>query len=262
MEMLKMEFADAKLFKAYLKAVHTLVDELQLTVGPDGIMCRVMDASRVAMVELVMPKECFDEYVYSETEPRKVTLNLDNLFSTKRNVPFKNIYPDNHVIFLFTGAPLMNEMQVTLKGQLERNWTLPLLENTADDNPTPQITFKARAKIVLASLLKILKDVEDYGHLKMSIDNERVRFQQKGDEQDFDVELKLGSDSLLDVEANHPSCSNYSPSYLTEFVKALTPLCDIVTIQLADDMPMQLTPTLAHPDASMTYWLAPTITTD
>ena len=262
MEMLKMEFADAKLFKAYLKAVHVLADEIQLTVEPDGIMCRVMDASRVAMVELVMPKECFDEYVYSETEPRKVTFNLDNLLSTKRNVPFKNIYPDNHVIFLFPDAPLTNKMQVTLKGQLERNWTLPLLENTDEENPKPQVKFTAKAKIVLASLLKILKDTNDYDYLKLSIDNGRVRFEQKGDAQDFDVELKLGSDSLLDVEAAQPAMSHYSTPYLTEFAKALAPLCDIVTIQLADDMPIQITPFLSHPDASIAYWLAPRIETD
>ena len=75
--MFKFKVSDAKLFRDSVTAISTLIDEGTFKVDSNGIRLRSMDPSRVAMVDFIMQKTVFDEYV-SEGET-KICLNLSEL---------------------------------------------------------------------------------------------------------------------------------------------------------------------------------------
>lgn len=72
------------------------------------------------------------------------------------------------------------------------------------------------------------------------------------------IELRKGSDALLDLETQEPSKATFSLSYLAEIIKAATATSEIATMQFANDMPIRLD--FHQPkEGKLTYYLAPRI---
>jgi len=72
------------------------------------------------------------------------------------------------------------------------------------------------------------------------------------------IELKKGSDALLDIQAEEPAKATFSLSYLTEIVKAASATSELATIEFATDMPIRID--FQQPkEGKLTYYLAPRI---
>jgi len=72
------------------------------------------------------------------------------------------------------------------------------------------------------------------------------------------IELKKGSDALLDIEASEPSKATYSLSYLSEIVKSASTTSDIATLEFSTDMPIRLD--FQQPrEGKLVFYLAPRI---
>ena len=62
--------------KGLVNIVSTLIDEVKLTIGPEGISLKAMDPARVAMVEVNIDSGAFESYSADETE---IGLDLDKV---------------------------------------------------------------------------------------------------------------------------------------------------------------------------------------
>jgi proliferating cell nuclear antigen len=72
------------------------------------------------------------------------------------------------------------------------------------------------------------------------------------------IELKKGSDSLLDLEVKEPSKATFSLSYLAEIIKAAVATSDIAMLEFSNDMPIRLD--FQQPkEGKLTFYLAPRI---
>jgi proliferating cell nuclear antigen len=72
------------------------------------------------------------------------------------------------------------------------------------------------------------------------------------------IELKKGSDALLDLETKEPSKATFSLSYLAEIVKAAVTTSDVASLEFSTDMPIRLD--FKQPkEGKLTYYLAPRI---
>jgi proliferating cell nuclear antigen len=79
-----------------------------------------------------------------------------------------------------------------------------------------------------------------------------------GDLMGATVELKKGSDSLLDLEAKEPSKATFSLSYLSEIIKTSAATSDIATLEFSTDMPIRID--FQQPkEGKLTFYLAPRI---
>jgi len=242
--------ADAKSLKDTVTAISILIDEATFNISPEAITLRAMDPSRVAMIDFQWPKTVFDEYTC--TEPTKMCINISELLKLLRRTG------RDETIELSLDEKTAR-LKLIIRGNYTRTFNMPTLEAMDEEVPTPKVTFKIKAKTTTHGLHQAIEDaslVSD--HVRIEADKEKLTLNATGDLMGANIELKKGSDALLDIQAEEPSKATFSLSYLTEIVKAASSTSDLATIEFATDMPIRLD--FQQPkEGKLTYYLAPRI---
>jgi len=251
--MFKLKVADAKLLRDMITAISILVDEATFKIDPEGIKLRAMDPSRVAMVDFEWPKTVFEEY--GCTEPTKICINISELLKLLRRAG------KDEVVELSLDEKT-GRLQVKMTGKYTRNFTMPTLEASEEEVPTPKITFNLRVKATTEGLRQAIEDAELVSdHVRVEADAEKLVLNASGDLMGATMTLQKGSDTLLDLEAKEPSKATFSLSYLSEIVKAASATSDIATLEFSTDMPIKLDFQQTK-EGKLTFYLAPRIETE
>lgn len=250
LRLFRVRVADAKLLRDMITAISTLIDEATFDLTPEGIKLRAMDPSRVAMVDFAWPKTVFDEYVCSEA--MKMCINISEMLKLLRRAG-----RDESVELSLDEKT--GRLQMRIRGKYVRTFNMPTLEAMEEEVPTPKITFNVRVKTTTEGLRQAIEDaslVSD--HVRVEVDQEKMLMRATGDLMGATIELKRGSDALLDLEAKETSKATFSLSYLSEIVKAAVATSDIATIEFSTDMPVRLD--FQQPkEGKLTFYLAPRI---
>jgi len=248
--MFKTKISDAKLLRDMITAISTLVDEATFNITPESIQLRAMDPSRVAMIDFEMPKTIFDEY--SADTPTKMCINITELLKLLRRTS-----KDESVELSLDEKT--GRLNVGIKGKYDRTFNMPTLEAAEEEVPTPKVTFNVRAKATTEGLNEAIQDVQLVSdHVRIEVDNEKMTMRATGDLMGATVELKKGSDALLDLEAKEASKATFSLSYLSEIIKTAAATSDVATLEFSTDMPIRID--FQQPkEGKLTFYLAPRI---
>ncbi len=248
--MFKLKITDAKLLRDMFSAISILVDEATFTLNPEGIQLRAMDPSRVAMVDFQWPSSIFDDYQCDE--PQKMCLNITELLKLLRRSS------KDETIELSLN-PETARLQISITGRYNRTFNMPTLEPQEEEVPTPKITFKVQAKATTEGLRQAIEDAQIVSdHVRLEADSEKLTLNATGDLMGANIELKKGSDALLDLQVQEPAKATFSLSYLAEIIKAASASSEIATIEFANDMPIHID--FQQPkEGRLTYYLAPRI---
>jgi len=251
--MFKLKVADAKLLRDMITSISILVDEATFKLDPEGIKLRAMDPSRVAMVDFEWPKTVFEEYACAE--PTKMCINISELLKLLKRAG------KDEIVELSLDEKT-GKLQVKISGKYARNFTMPTLEASEEEVPTPKINFNVKAKTTTQGLSQAIEDAQLVSdHVKIEADNEKVVFNASGDLMGATITLQKGSDTLLDLEAKEPSKATFSLSYLSEIIKTSSATSDIATLEFSSDMPIRLDFQQAK-EGKLTFYLAPRIETE
>jgi len=251
--MFKLKMTDAKLLRDMVTAISILVDEATFKIDSEGLKLRAMDPSRVAMVDFEWPKTVFEEY--ASTEPTKMCINISELLKLLRRAG------KDEVLELALDEKT-GRLQVKITGKYTRNFTMPTLEASEEEVPTPKITFNLRAKATTEGLRQAIEDAQLVSdHVRIEVDAEKIVFNASGDLMGATIILQKGSDALLDLEAKEPSKATFSLSYLAEIIKAASATSDIATLEFSTDMPIKLDFHQTK-EGKLTFYLAPRIETE
>jgi proliferating cell nuclear antigen len=251
--MFKLKVADAKLLRDMITSISILVDEATFRLDPEGVKLRAMDPSRVAMIDFEWPKTVFEEYQC--TEPTKMCINISELLKLLKRAG------KDEIVELSLDEKT-GRLQVKISGKYARNFTMPTLEASEEEVPTPKITFNIRAKATTQGLSQAIEDAQLVSdHVKVEADAEKLVFNAAGDLMGATITLQKGSDTLLDLEAKEPAKATFSLSYLLEIVKAASATSDIATMEFSSDMPIKLDFQQTK-EGKLTFYLAPRIETE
>jgi len=249
----KLKIADAKLLKDLITSISILVDEATFKIEPDALRLRAMDPSRVAMIDFEMPKTLFEEYVI--TEPAKMCINIAELLKLLKRAAKEETVE-------LSLDEKTGKLQVAMAGRYTRNFTMPTLEASEEEVPTPKITFNVKAKATTDGLSQAIEDAQLVSdHVRIEADPDKLVFNASGDLMGATITLQKGSDALLDLEAKEHQKATFSLSYLTEIIKAASATSDICTLEFSSDMPIRLD--FHQPkEGKLTFYLAPRIETE
>ncbi|MBS7633132.1 proliferating cell nuclear antigen (pcna) [Candidatus Bathyarchaeota archaeon] len=251
--MFKLKVSDAKLLRDMITSISILVDEATFKLDSEGMKLRAMDPSRVAMVDFEWPKTIFEEYQC--TEPAKMCINITELLKL-----LKRAGKDEIVELSLDDKT--GKLQVKITGKYTRNFTMPTLEASEEEVPTPKLAFNVKAKVTTAGLSQAIEDAQLVSdHVRIEADNEKLAFNASGDLMGAEISIQKGSDTILDLEVKEPAKATFSLSYLTEIIKAATATSDIATLEFSSDMPVKLDFQQAK-EGKLTFYLAPRIETE
>jgi len=248
--MFKLKVADAKQLRDMITSISILVDEATFKLDAEGIKLRAMDPSRVAMIDFEWSKTVFEEYAC--TEPTKMCINITELLKLLKRAN------RGETLELSTDEKT-GKLQITIAGKYTRNFTMPTLEASEEEVPTPKITFNAKIKATTEGLSQAIEDAQLVSdHVKIEVDPEKLVFNASGDLMGATITLQKGSDTLLELDAREPQKATFSLSYLTEIIKAASATSDIATLEFSSDMPIKLDFQQAR-EGKLTFFLAPRI---
>jgi proliferating cell nuclear antigen len=248
--MFKLKIGDAKFLRDLATTISILVDEATFHINPEGMKLRAMDPSRVAMIDLESPKTLFEEYVCNE--PTKLCINIGELLKL-----LKRAGKDEPIELVVDEKS--TKLNLKISGKYTRTFSMPTLEISEEEVPTPKLTFNTKAKATTDGLQQAVEDAQLVSdHVRIEADNEKLVLRAAGDIMSATIELQKGSDALLELESKEISKATYSLSYLLEIIKAAATTSDIATLEFSTDMPLKLDFQQAR-EGKLTFYLAPRI---
>lgn len=255
-------YQDASTFKAIFQALEAVNSEVVLTASPEGVRSREMDPSHVSMFDLVIFREALDEYLYNLycSQPGNEEICLD--VSTVLKGSLSRVDKTDNVKIETIQNETVREMQLSLRGRLQRITKIPLLEKQTgyEACPEPKIGFTTKIGLITDDLLDSLKDATKYSDkVTFEANPETFTIKAKGDLGEFSVPIDKGSESLLRLETQNSDAvaTTYSLDYLIPLVTALKRLSDVVFLDYAINKPLKLSVELNR--INFSYYLAPRI---
>ena len=180
--MFKLKVTDAKLLKDMATAISILVDEATFKIEPESLKLRAMDPSRVAMVDFEWPKTVFEEYICAE--PMKMCINISELLKLLRRAG------KDEVVELSLDEKT-GRLQIKITGKYMRNFTMPTLEASEEEVPTPKINFNVTAKATTEGLRQAIEDAQLVSdHVRIEVDSEKMVLNASGDLMGANIELQ------------------------------------------------------------------------
>jgi len=244
--------ADANLFKKLYESMCVLVGEITWKFTADSLTMRQMDPSRVAMIDLEIKKEEFEEY--DVKTPGLVTFSAEEIKKVVFAKPFKK---DTHMEVKIDGVT--RRITFVIKDNRTRERSFPTLEADHEDIPTPKITFNAKVKVVSKQVAEDIDELNRLSdHLAIIGDADSLQMKVEGDCSKGETTYKRGDDTLLDIEVKEESRAVFSFIYLKDFIQPA--LCEVAMLEFATDMPLKVT--LPTKFGDLKYYLAPRISCD
>lgn len=251
--MFKLKVSDAKLLRDMATAISILVDEATFKIDAEGLKLRAMDPSRVAMIDFEWPKSIFQEYV--ATEPTKICINISELLKL-----LKRAGKEEAVELSLDDKT--GRLLVTITGKYSRNFTMPTLEASEEEVPTPKISFNVKAKTTTQGLSQAIEDAQLVSdHVRIEAEPDKLTLSASGDLMGATIILQKGNDALLDLEVKENAKATFSLSYLSEIIKAASATSDIATLEFSTDMPVRIDFQQIK-EGKLTFFLAPRIETE
>ncbi|MGC8994046.1 MAG: proliferating cell nuclear antigen (pcna) [Pyrobaculum sp.] len=241
-------YMDAKEFAYIIDSISVLVEEASFVVRGDGLYLRALDASRTAMVDLIMPKEAFEEF--PEVEELRFGLNLKDLKKLLRRVK-----KGDKISMEFEEGRL----RIKLVGKSVRSITLPSIEVVGEELPTPKVVYTAMVKTasdILASAIKDADAVAD--EVKFDATEEAFVISATSDKGEVEVRLEKNSELVYEFDVKEPASARFSLEYLVDIVSRSSKISDIVTVELATAKPVHLTFDIPA-GGKIAYFVAPRV---
>ncbi|HLC92646.1 MAG TPA: proliferating cell nuclear antigen (pcna) [archaeon] len=234
------ELKNAGFLRSSIEAISSFIPEGNFRFNEKGVHFRAIDPSQVVLVDYFIEKSAFDAF---DIEPSFVGVNLSEM-----NKIISRALPDDRLILGLSES----EMKISFKGELERQFKLPLLDISEGELKLPETKYEAQVEINARLLKEALKDA--------SLFSSSVVLKTKGDK--FFVESR-GSAGVLNissaqakgvkVKSKEEVVSKYSLTYLQNIVKEANPDSTIL-LELKTDSPMKASYTIGK--SEIRFYLA------
>jgi len=235
----------SEVLKGIIDVTSPLVNEVKFNIGKKGISLRAVDPAHVAMVDLEIKKDAFDEFKSDEME---LGVDMDKLASIMRLSGTGDIvnleYDENS-----------NRLIVKI-GNLIRK--MGLIDTAGMPDPKmPNLDLPGKIVIKASELIQGVRASEAVSdHLALTVNKDDFELFAEGDTDT--VNLKLPKKLLIDLNTKNKCKSLFSIDYFSNMIKPVKSE-EPVTIMMGNDNPIRVEFDIADKKGHVTYLLAPRI---
>ncbi len=235
----------SEVLKGVIDVTSPLVNEVKLNINAKGISLRAVDPAHVAMVDLQIKKDAFDDYKADEME---LGVDMDKFAGIMR------LSSSGDTVNLLYDED-SNRLIVKI-GNLVRK--MGLIDTAGMPDPKmPNLNLPGKVVIKASELTQGVRASEAVSdHLALTVNNKDFELFAEGDTDT--VNLKLPKDLLLELNAKEKCKSLFSIDYFSNMIKPITG-DNPVTIMVGNDNPIKVEFSIANKKGHVTYLLAPRI---
>jgi proliferating cell nuclear antigen len=238
----------SEVLKGIIDVTSPLVSEVKFNITSKGITLRAVDPAHVAMVDLEVKNNAFEEYKATEME---LGIDMDKLSSIMR------LSSSNDMILLDYEEE-SNRLIIKI-GNLVRK--MGLIDTAGMPDPKmPNLNLPAKVVIKASELSQGVKASEAVSdHLSLTVNKENFELFAEGDTDT--VNLKLPKDLLVELNTTSKCKSLFSIDYFSNMIKPVRGE-DPITIMIGNDNPIKVEFDIADNKGHVIYLLAPRIESD
>lgn len=228
--MFKAVISDVDLIRDSISTIGELIDEGIFKVDKNGLSLIAADRAMVAVVEFKLPATVFEEF--NVEGEKNIPVNITNFVSV-----LKRAKSDDKITLDLKD----NKLEITMKGDSTRKFTVPLLNITPEEIPSiDQLDFKVKVKIKGDILKSGVEDAEVVADsVVFETGKDMFSMKASGDISSTELSLKKGDESLIEIKGIDGVKARYPLDYLKKMVKAAK-LADSVILMWSKDYPMKL----------------------
>jgi len=227
---MKVTIAEPEILITTVATAAEIIDEGIFKFGEDGISLIAADRAMVAVIDLLISKDAFEEY--DVEREKEVGLNMTNFLSL-----LKRARGSDKISLELIDSRLI----LSIHNGIKRKFTVPLLQLTKEEiPPVEQLEFKATVALkpeVLEDAIKDASVITDA--ITFHATKNYFKIFAEGDVSQTELELKYGDEGLIDLQVQEDSKAKYPLDYLEKILKA-SKISDEVSIKFAQDYPMRI----------------------
>jgi proliferating cell nuclear antigen len=235
----------AEVLKGIIDVTSPLVNEVKFNISKKGISLRAVDPAHVAMVDLDLKKEAFEEF---NAEDMELGVDMDKFASIMRLASTGDL-----IILEFDEKT--NRLVVQI-GNLVRK--MALIDTAGMPDPKmPNLDLPGKVVLKASEIIQGVRASEAVSdHLALTMNKDNFELFAEGDTDT--VNLTLPKDILVDLTANGKFKSLFSIDYFSNMIKPVKG-DEPITIFLGNDNPTRVEFSIADAKGHVTYLLAPRI---
>lgn len=220
---------DSDILKSIISSISTVVEEATFTANEEGLTFRGMDASRVALIDISLPKDVFDEYTCDSEI--KFGVRIDELGKLFKRADKKDTIT----------LGLTSENLLTIQMGSKKQYEIRLIETDSEDTPIPKIPYVSKFTISSKRFDEILGDVSVIADfIDINVNGDKLKFVGKGDSGKVVIDSDGSDDGVESIESSEESESSYSLTYLTPMIKAMGTSSGFTTCELSTSKPLRI----------------------
>jgi len=237
--------AKAEILKDLIDVTSPLVNEVKFNVSEDGINLRAVDPAHVAMVDLTIEKDAFEEF---EADEMELGVDMDKFAGIMR------LAGSGDTVTL-TYDEKANRLVIQI-GNLVRK--MALIDTAGMPDPKmPTLDLPGEVVVKASELIQGVRASEAISdHLALTTSKDSFELYAEGDTDT--VNLSLSKDMLEGLKSNGDCKSLFSIDYLSNMIKPVKSN-EPLTIHLGNDNPTRVEFSIANKKGHVTYLLAPRI---
>lgn len=218
--MLKIKTVQAAAFKTAFEVLKDILNDVNIIFDPQGIKMTTLDTAKVALVDMTMDSEKFEEYSYTYDSEKVITgINVTNLFKLLKTITSN----DTLTMEISDTDHLHIKIENTSK-KSTTSFTLKLLDINEDILELPDLDMSVTTTLQSIDFQRICRDMSNIGQdVVISREDDRIYIECNGDFASQKTEIETGSE----IEGFYSG--KYSLKYLNLFTKA-TSMCSLVQI--------------------------------
>jgi proliferating cell nuclear antigen len=237
--------AKSEVLKELIDVVSTLVDEVKLNVGKTGIAVKAVDPAHVAMVDLSLGKDAFEEYKGNESE---LGIDINKIREVLRLARSGEIISMDH-------DEDKNRLVMSV-GNIVRRMSLVDTAGMSDPK-VPNLELPAKLAVRTEELRRGIRASESVSdHIALISSPDGFEMISEGDTDS--VNLKLPKDLLEEIDCKETVRSLFPLDYFSNMIKAVSS-AEAITMYLGNDYPVRMEFKIADGKGDVKYLLAPRI---
>ncbi len=234
-----------EVLRELLEVISAIVNEVKLSVTPEGIDVKAVDTSHVAMLILSLKKTAFEDF---SGEPVEIGVDVEKLKGVLR------LAKPGDVIDLAYDAG--KGRLVVAVGKLTRHMSVMDVAGISDPK-VPSVNPPCKVVIKTEELRQGIRGSESISdHVTLTLEPDAFIMHSEGENDK--VDLKISKDALTHLEAKEVAKSMYPLDFFSSMVKALTS-ADEVTMSIGNAYPLKLEFGFAGGNGDGRFLLAPRV---
>jgi len=237
---------DGKILSDIVSMSRPLVSEVKLVLNKDGLTCRAVDPAHVAMLDIELKKDAFQEWECKGEDNLELGIDMDKLGGIMRLSASGDIVTLEH-------DEETNRLVVKI-GNLVRK--MALIDTAGMPDPKiPTLDLPGLVILEKTEITKAVKGAESItDHIKMTVTEDGFELFGEGDTDS--ITLKLDKSSVEELQAKVKAASMFSIDYFSNCIKNAT---KNISLYIGNDNPIKISYDFAESKGHITYLLAPRI---